>query len=75
MEHRRSHGKQGGVHAVFITSVGVAWHVGRQAWLGESNARKGANCIGRIRSAVSVLVARYRLFAVESDIMPVAQVS
>ena len=51
-EHRRSHGKQGGVHAVFIASVGVAFaHVGRSHMASQTFEKE--RTVARIRSAVS----------------------
>ena len=50
--HRWSHGKQGGVHAVFITSVGVAFaHVGRSHMASQTFEKR--RTVARIRSAVS----------------------
>ena len=48
----RSHGKQGGVHAVFIKSVGVAFaHVGRSHMASQTFEKE--RTVARIRSAVS----------------------
>ena len=61
-ENRRSHSKQGGVHAIFITSVGVAFaHVGRSHMARQTLEKE--RTVARTRSVVSflwVLVARYR---------------